>query len=68
MRPFYSVSLKEYIKLYPHDNLTQIASRIPCTREHISMIASGRRTPSYKMALRIEQVTKGMVKKSNWYQ
>lgn len=61
------MTLKEYVKSYPDDNLSQIARRIPCTQEYMSMVAAGKRTPSYKMACRIEQVTQGKVEKSNWY-
>lgn len=46
---------------------TWLASEIPCSTPYPSMLAAGKAHPSYKMACRIEQVTGGMVPRTNWY-
>ena len=47
-------------------NYSSIARDIPCHFTYIAKIASGERIPSYKMARRIEQITDGKVKRTNW--
>lgn len=46
---------------------SSIAELVPCTPAYISMVANGKRRPSYFIARRIEQATNGEVKRTNWY-
>lgn len=50
-------------------NLTYqaIADLIPCSGSYPHMIATGKAQPGYRMAVRIEQVSNGMVPRTNWY-
>lgn len=48
-------------------NYSTIAEQVPCAPQYISMIANGKRRPSFIMARRIEQITNGQVPKTNWY-
>lgn len=65
------MTLHEYVNMSQDkgENVSyaSIAKDIPCHFSYISLIASGRRRPSYDMARRIEQVTNGAVKRTNWY-
>lgn len=47
---------------------SSIAREVPCKAHYISMIAMGKRRPSYDMAKRIEMVTDGEVPVTNWYE
>jgi DNA-binding XRE family transcriptional regulator len=44
-----------------------IAKRCNCTPEAISMIATGKMRPSFKLAVKIEKATDGRVSHENWY-
>lgn len=48
-------------------SFSSIAKEIPCAPQYISMIANEKANPSYRMAQRIELITNGMVKLTNWY-
>lgn len=65
------MTLQEYIELQKDKgedaSYSEIARKIPCHVSYISMIANGKRIPSYEMARRIEQITDGAVKRENWY-
>lgn len=45
---------------------TEFASRIGVTQVAVSRYVSGDRTPSLRLILRIEKVTKGAVKPKDW--
>lgn len=65
------MTIKEYIEHMRNAgenvSLSSIAREIPCAPAYISMIANEKANPSYKMAARIEIVTNGLVKITNWY-
>lgn len=65
------MTLLEYINQKKSEGVdvsySSIARDIPCAPAYISMVASGKRRPSYDMARRIDQVTNGEVPKENWY-
>lgn len=44
-----------------------IAELIPCSKTYPGMIARGKVTPGFKMACRIEEVTQGLVPRTNWF-
>jgi len=60
------MNLKKYIESN-NINCSIVARLIPCAPQWISQIVSGKRTPSYKMARRIEQITGGEVSRKHWY-
>ena len=43
------------------------AALIPCSRSMITLIANGTANPSWKLAMRIEEVTSGKVPKTYWF-
>lgn len=45
----------------------EFADRIPISRSYVTHIVTGRSSPPYKLACRIEEVTKGEVPKTNWF-
>ena len=47
---------------------TDIAKLIPCSQPYPGMIASGRAKPSWKMACRIEEISNGLVPRTNWFE
>lgn len=59
-------TLKEWLSAseYTHQ---QFADLVPCSRSMITLICNGTARPSYKMALRIDELTKGNVPKSIWF-
>lgn len=61
------MTLKEYLTLHPEYSLSKIAREVPCTPQHIIMIANGKRKPSFDIAKKIEQITNGSVAITNWY-
>ncbi len=65
------MTLEEYVSQNIEKGLeisySSIARDIPCAAAYISMIARGKRRPSYDMARRIEQATNGEVSRFNWY-
>lgn len=60
------MSLEEYISAHGMTN-TEFAKLIPCSYSYPSMIIKGKARPGYKMAIRIESVTGGLVPRTNWY-
>lgn len=65
-KPKQLMSLADWCKLtdYPYSAL---AKEVPCSQPYIGMIAKGKAHPSFKMALRLEKLTNGMVSRENWY-
>lgn len=65
------MTLPEYVDKYKNEgkeiSYSSIAKLIPCHFSYIGKIANGTRMPSYAMARRIEQITNGEVKRTNWY-
>lgn len=45
----------------------KFAKLIPCSAPYPGMIMRGDAKPSYKMAVRIEQITGGEVPRTNWF-
>lgn len=60
------MSLAEYIET-TGISLTDFSKLIPCSYSYPGMIIKGKATPSYRMAARIEQITGGLVPRTNWY-
>lgn len=60
------MQLKEYLS---NNEITKsaFARDIPCHYTYIIKIIKGEKKPSYEMARRIEQITNGQVKRTNWY-
>lgn len=60
------LTLREYLDA---SDLTdgELAELVPCTRSYITNLANGKQTPSYRMAMRLEVVTHGMVSHKNWF-
>ncbi len=46
---------------------SDFAKMVPCSYSLPGMWIKGKANPSYKMACRIENVTKGLVPRTNWY-
>ena len=46
---------------------SEIASRCGVTAAMISLVASGAKTPSFDLAVKIEHATGGIVTRENWY-
>ena len=44
-----------------------IAELIPCSKPYPGMIARGKVRPGFKMACRIEEITNGLVPRTNWF-
>lgn len=59
------MTLDEYIQTTGITK-SEFAQIIPCAYSYPGMIIKGV-VPSYRMAKRIEQVTNGLVPRSNWY-
>lgn len=59
-------TLKEYIQTAQVDQVS-LSKLIPCHQSYLSLLVSGKRTPSYRMAKRIEQVTNFKVSRKNWF-
>lgn len=59
------MSLAEYLQVTGLTK-TEFSKLLPCSYSYPGMIIKGL-TPSYKMAKRIEQVTSGLVPRTNWY-
>lgn len=65
------MTLYEYVKEEQEKGnpvtYSSIAREIPCKASYISMIALGKRRPSFDMAKRIDIITEGRVPITNWY-
>jgi hypothetical protein len=60
------VSLQEWLEA-SEMTYHAFARLIPCSRSYPRTIALGLRRPSYEMAIRIEEVTGGLVPRTRWY-
>lgn len=65
------MTLYEYVNKCQEEgkkvSYSSIAREIPCHVTYIAKVANGTRMPSYAMARKIEQMTDGEVKRTNWY-
>lgn len=61
------MTLKEYIKEF-NTSIRALAKEIPCSQPHLCNISNGLDQPSYKLAVRIEMITKKLVPRTNWYE
>lgn len=65
------MTLKEYIQMSQRAgkkvSIRSLAREIPCDPSYVAKIARDEKFPSYLMARRIENVTNGLVPKTNWY-
>ena len=46
---------------------SDIAELICCSKPYPGMISKGKAHPSFKMACRIEEISNGLVPRTNWY-
>lgn len=46
---------------------TDIALLVGCSTPYPGMVARGKAFPSWKMAKRFEEISNGLVPKTNWY-
>ena len=60
------MTLAEWVKTHGFA-YTEVAKLIGCSPPYPGMIARDKVRPSYRMACRIEEVTAGMVPRTNWY-
>ena len=60
------MTLKEYL-LNSGLSMADFARLVPCSHNYPGMIINGKARPSYRMAERIENLTAGLVPRSNWY-
>lgn len=60
------MTFEQWIKA---SNLTYeaVARLIPCSSSYPHMLATGKASPSFRMACRIEAVTNGLVPRTNWF-
>lgn len=65
------MTLKEYIETSQRKgsnvSYSSLAREIPCDVSYIGKLARGEKFPSYEMAARIENITKGAVPRTIWY-
>ena len=57
---------KEYLK-EKQLSISKFAALVQCNRPYLTQIINGIRTPSFKLAKRIEQTTGGAIKRTYWY-
>jgi len=59
------MKLKEYLE---KTGLTQadFGKRVRCSQGYVSLLASGKRSPSFSVALRIQKKTGGAVSWTDW--
>jgi transcriptional regulator with XRE-family HTH domain len=60
------MNLRRYKYLF-RISYSSIARQCGCSPEMISLIASGKTSPSFDLAVRIERATLGHVRRDNWF-
>ena len=45
----------------------ELADKLGCTIQYISMLRAGKRKPSWQFAVKLERVTCGKVSRENWF-
>lgn len=48
-------------------SFNEFSKLVPCTQPYVGMMDSGKATPSWKMAGRVEEITGGLVPRTRWY-
>lgn len=57
------MTLQEYFESKPHGSKAEMAKAIGISKTWMALIISGQKVPSPELALEIEQVTKGEVRR-----
>ena len=65
-QPGPGLTLQEWLEL-TGTSYSAFSRQIPCSVAYPRMLALGLARPSYEMAVRIEQLTRGEVPRTNWY-
>ena len=61
------MTLLEYMQEHPQITYVDIARAIGCSDPYPGMIARGKATPSFNMAIMLERYTGGLVPRTNWF-
>ena len=51
--------------IFFHGSQTELAKALGCSQSYVSMVISGQRRFSYKLALKAEEITNGVIKKTD---
>ena len=60
------MKLKEFVEKHCNGNASEFARMVGVTRQCANYWINGLRTPTVRLALKIERATKGMVKVKDW--
>ena len=60
------MKLKEFVEKHCNGNASEFARMVGVSRQCANYWINGLRTPTVRLALKIEKATKGMVKVKDW--